>query len=101
MSNSTHVGTIAIPDTGKIITVAYQTDDSGGEVILTVGRIGHDEPDATVELGATHVGGLYRFLENAVAGIMRDRGVEADPDPLPFIIVASEDDDEDQDDEDG
>ena len=58
MSDRKHAGTIAMPDTGKMMTVAYQTDDSGGEVILTVGRIGHDEPDAEIELGASQVSGL-------------------------------------------
>jgi len=76
MSDSTHVGTIAIPDTGKMITVAYTTDSTGGTVILTAGRIGEDEPDTTVELGASHVAGLYRFLESAVAGIMHARQAE-------------------------
>jgi hypothetical protein len=93
MANRKHVGTIALPDTGKMLTVAYETDDAGAEVILTIGRIGADEPDATIELGASHTGGLHRFLKAAIFGIATDRGLAPPADPAPTSIIIWDDDD--------
>jgi len=79
MAARTHVGTIAIPDTGMMLTVAYETDDTGATVILTTGRIGQEQPDATAELGASHVASLMRSLQRAVDGIVRDRSTAGPP----------------------
>lgn len=69
-----HIGTIAMPDTGKMMTIAYETDPGGGGIIIvTVGRIGHDQADATIELGASQTQGLIRFIDRAVDALAQNR----------------------------
>jgi hypothetical protein len=69
-----HLATIAEPDTGQQMIVSYTTGATftTGTVNISIGRIGHDKPDATMQLGSSHVAGLYTALERGVAALVRN-----------------------------
>jgi hypothetical protein len=73
--NSDHVTVIAIPDTGKMMIIGYRTDRAGGGVIVvSIGRLDHDEPDAHIELGASHAATAIKGFERAIAGLVHNLG---------------------------
>jgi hypothetical protein len=70
-----HVSVIAQPDTGNMMIIGYKTDRTGGGVItISIGKIGHDEPDAEMELGASHAATAIRALQNGVMALAENMG---------------------------